>query len=101
MLRFRHALRSGLFAVAATLGRVLTAPVWAATGNVEIAKAGFIVGVGGSSGTLVFKGRRGASSIRLENARGVVLVLRGRISGSNLLPVSAEWESACAEIGRW
>jgi hypothetical protein len=104
------------------------APVWAATGTVyvEIAKAGFIVGVGGGSGTLVFKGRRyplsvgglsfgatigsskadlvgsacnlrqasdiagtyaavgtgvavagGGSSIRLQNARGVVLVLRG------------------------
>ncbi|HEX2510892.1 MAG TPA: hypothetical protein VHK66_10260 [Microvirga sp.] len=106
------------------------APVWAATGTVyvEIAKAGFIVGVGGGSGTLVFKGRRyslsvgglsfgatigaskadlvgsaynlrqasdiagtytavgtgvagGGSSIRLQNARGVVLVLRGRNIG--------------------
>ena len=35
-------------------------PAWAATGtvHVEIAKAGFIVGVGGGRGTLVFQGRR-------------------------------------------
>ena len=55
---FRHALRCGLFAVAAILGPALATPAWAATGTVyvEIAKAGFIVG--GGSGTPVFKGRR-------------------------------------------
>ncbi|WP_245435668.1 hypothetical protein [Microvirga calopogonii] len=110
-------------------------PGWAATGTIrlEIAKAGFIVGVGGGRGTLVFQGRRyplsvgglslgatigaskadlvgraynlrratdiigtysavgggvavggGASGIRLQNARGVVLELRGRNIGLEL-----------------
>jgi hypothetical protein len=119
-------------AVAMTLATALAAPAWAETGTVsfEIAKAGFIVGVGGGSGTLVFKGRRyplsvgglsvgatigaskaslvgralnlrqasdiagtysavgggvavagGASGIRMQNARGVVLELRGRNVG--------------------
>jgi hypothetical protein len=132
MLQLRRALRYGLLAAAAILAPVLAAPSWAATGTIylEIAKAGFIVGVGGGSGTLVFKGRRyplsvgglsfgatigaskadlvgtaynlrqpsdiagtytavgtgvavagGASSIRLQNAKGVVLVLRGRNIG--------------------
>jgi hypothetical protein len=60
MLTFRHAFRCGLVALAATLAPVLAEPGWAATGtvHVEIAKAGFIVGVGGGRGTLVFKGRR-------------------------------------------
>jgi hypothetical protein len=132
MFNLRRALRYGLVAVAATLAPMLTAPVWAATGTVqlEIIKAGFIVGVGGGSGTLVFQGRRyplsvgglslgatigaskaelvgraynlrrasdiagtytavaagaaaagGASAIRLQNAKGVVLELRGRNIG--------------------
>src|SRR5687768_18298676 len=60
MLKIRHALRCSLLALAATLAPVLTAPSWAATGtvHVEIAKAGFIVGVGGGRGTLIFNGRR-------------------------------------------
>jgi hypothetical protein len=111
---------------------LLSTPSRAETGSVSfrITKAGFIVGVGGGSGTLVFKGRRyplsvgglsfgatigastadlvgraynlnqasdiagtysavgagvavagGASGIRLQNARGVVLDLRGRSIG--------------------
>jgi hypothetical protein len=118
-----------------TLAPALLAPSWAATGTVrvEIFKAGFIVGVGGGRGTLVFQGRRyplsvgglsfgatigaskadlvgralnlrqasdiagtytavgagvavagGASGIRLQNAKGVVLELRGRNIGLEL-----------------
>jgi hypothetical protein len=132
MFNFRGALRSSLVAVAVTLAPMLAPPGWAATGTVqfEIVKAGFIVGVGGGSGTLVFQGRRyplsvgglslgatigaskaelvgralnlrrasdiagtytavgagaavagGASGIRLQNAKGVVLELRGRNIG--------------------
>jgi hypothetical protein len=133
MIKIRHALRCSLIALAAMLTPVLAAPSWAATGtvHVEIAKAGFIVGVGGGRGTLVFQGRRyplrvgglsfgatigaskadlvgsasnlrrasdiagtytavgaaaggGASTIRLQNARGVVLDLRGRTIGLEL-----------------
>jgi hypothetical protein len=111
---------------------VLASPSWAETGTVsfQIVKAGFIVGLGGGSGTLVFRGRSyplsvgglsfgatigastadlvgraynlrqasdivgtysavgagvavagGASGIRLQNAKGVVLDLRGRNIG--------------------
>jgi hypothetical protein len=125
-------LRGCLVALAATLVTVPAGPGWAATGtvHVEIVKAGFIVGVGGGRGTLVFQGRRyplsvgglsvgatigaskaelagraynlrrpsdiagtytavgggvavggGASGIRLQNAKGVVLELRGRTIG--------------------
>ena len=126
MLTFRHALRCGLAALAVTCAPVLAASGWAATGtvSVEIVKAGFIVGVGGGQGMLVFQGRRYplsvgglsvgatigaskaslvgraynlrrasdiagtytavggcASGIRLQNARGVVLELRGRNVG--------------------
>ena len=135
MLTFRHALCCGLVAFAASGAPALTTPGWAATGtvHVEIAKAGFIVGVGGGRGTLVFQGRRyplrvgglsfgatigaskadlvgraynlrrasdiagtytavavgaaaggGASTIRLQNGRGVVLDLRGRTIGLEL-----------------
>ena len=135
MLNIHHALRSGLVALAVTVAPGLAAPGWAATGTVyvEIAKAGFIVGIGGGRGTLVFQGRRyplsvgglsfgatigaskadligraynlrratdiagtytavgvgaaaggGVSSIRLQNARGVVLDLRGRTIGLEL-----------------
>ncbi len=60
MLTFRHAFRCGLAALALTLAPVLTVPSWGATGTVriEVFKAGFIVGVGGGRGTLVFQGRR-------------------------------------------
>jgi hypothetical protein len=60
MLTIHRALRSGLAALALTFAPGLAAPVWAATGTVyvEIAKAGFIVGIGGGRGTLVFQGRR-------------------------------------------
>ena len=135
MLTVRQILRSSLVALAVTVAPGLAAPGWAATGTVyvEIAKAGFIVGVGGGRGTLVFQGRRyplsvgglsfgatigaskadlvgraynlrratdiagtytavgvgaaaggGVSSIRLQNARGVVLDLRGRNIGLEL-----------------
>ncbi len=132
MFKFRQALRCGVTVLAVLVSPLLMTPGWAATGTVrlEIAKAGFIVGVGGGRGTLVFQGRRyplsvgglslgatigaskadlvgraynlrratdivgtysavgggvavggGASSIRLQNARGVVLDLRGRNIG--------------------
>ncbi|MBZ6074981.1 hypothetical protein [Microvirga puerhi] len=135
MLKLKHALSSSLLSLGLALAPVLATPVWAATGSVhiEIAKAGFIVGVGGGRGTLTFNGRRyplsigglsfgatigaskaelygraynlrrasdiagtytavsagaaaggGASSIRLQNARGVVLELRGRTIGLEL-----------------
>ena len=135
MPKVRHALCYGLVALAATFASGLAAPARAATGTVhlEIAKAGFIVGVGGGRGTLVFEGRRfplrvgglsfgatigaskaelvgqarnlhrasdivgtytavsvgaaaggGASTIRLQNAKGVVLDLRGRSIGLEL-----------------
>ncbi|KLK93449.1 hypothetical protein AA309_09020 [Microvirga vignae] len=135
MFTFHHTLRSGLVALAVTFALGLAAPGWAATGtvHVEIAKAGFIVGIGGGRGTLVFQGRRyplsvgglsfgatigaskadlvgraynlrrasdiagtytavgvgaaaggGVSSIRLQNARGIVLDLRGRNIGLEL-----------------
>ena len=128
MFRVPNALRGALVALA-TVVSASAGPAWAATGtvHVEIAKAGFIVGVGGGRGTLVFQGRRyplrvgglsfgatigaskadlfgraynlrqvsdiagiytavsveaaaggGASTIRLQNAKGVVLDLRGR-----------------------
>jgi hypothetical protein len=135
MRKFRHALCCGLLVLATTLAPMLTVPGWAATGTVyvEIAKAGFIVGIGGGRGTLVFQGRRyplsvgglsfgatigaskadlvgraynlrrpsdiagtytsvgagvaaggGASTVRLQNAKGVVLDLRGRNIGLEL-----------------
>ena len=135
MLTIHYALRSSVIALAVTFAPGLAAPTWAATGTVyvEIAKAGFIVGIGGGRGTLVFQGRRyplsvgglsfgatigaskadlvgraynlrratditgtytavsvgaaaggGVSSIRLQNARGVVLDLRGRNIGLEL-----------------
>ncbi|SCX82180.1 hypothetical protein [Microvirga guangxiensis] len=135
MLTIRSTLRYGLVTLAVMFASGPVAPAWAATGTVyvEIAKAGFIVGVGGGKGTLVFQGRRyplsigglsfgatigaskadltgraynlrrasdiagtytavgvgaaaggGASSIRLQNARGVVLELRGRNIGLEL-----------------
>lgn len=135
MHTFRHSLRCGLVALGVTLSPVLSTLAWAATGTVyvEVVKAGFIVGVGGGRGTLVFQGRRyplsvgglslgatigaskadligraynlrrvsdiagtytavgvsaaaggGASGIRLQNARGVVLELRGRNVGLEL-----------------
>src|SRR3712207_4408799 len=135
MLTIHHALRSSLIALAVTLAPGLAAPGWAATGTVyvEVVKAGFIVGIGGGRGTLVFQGRPyplsvgglsfgatigaskadlvgraynlrrasdiagtytavgasaaaggGASGIRLQNARGVVLDLRGRNIGLEL-----------------
>src|SRR5918993_3728702 len=135
MFTLHRALRSGLVALAVLVAPGLAAPGWAATGTiqVEIAKAGFIVGVGGGRGTLVFQGRRyplrvgglsfgatigaskadlfgraynlrqvsdiagiytavsvgaaaggGASTIRLQNAKGVVLDLRGRTIGLGL-----------------
>ncbi|MGO4387820.1 hypothetical protein AB4Y85_09810 [Microvirga sp. 2YAF29] len=135
MLRAPKVLRNGLVALASIFLSVPVSPIWAATGTVhiEIAKAGFIVGVGGGRGTLVFQGRRyplsvgglsvgatigaskaemvgrahnlrrpsdiagtytavgggaavggGVSGIRLQNAKGVVLELRGRTVGLEL-----------------
>ncbi|WP_262031743.1 hypothetical protein [Microvirga sp. Mcv34] len=135
MLTFRYVFRCGLAALAMMVTPVLATSGWAATGTVriEVVKAGFIVGVGGGRGTLVFQGRRyplsvgglsmgatigaskadlvgraynlrrasdiagtytavgaggavggGASGIRLQNARGVVLDLRGRNVGLEL-----------------
>jgi hypothetical protein len=135
MLSFRHGFRCALIVLAVTFAAVTGTPSWAATGTVriEVVKAGFIVGVGGGRGTLVFQGRRyslrvgglsvgatigaskadlvgraynlrrasdiagtytavgasaaaggGVSGIRLQNARGVVLDLRGRNVGLEL-----------------
>ncbi|MGO4525171.1 hypothetical protein AB4097_09955 [Microvirga sp. 2MCAF35] len=135
MFRTPNALRYGLIALATTFVSVSAGPAWAATGTVHvaIARAGFIVGVGGGRGTLVFQGRRyplsvgglsvgatigvskaelvgraynlrrptdiagtytavgggvaaggGASGVRLQNAKGVVLELRGRTIGLEL-----------------
>lgn len=135
MFRVSSFLRIRLVALATMVVSVPAGPAWAATGtvHVEIAKAGFIVGVGGGRGTLVFQGRRyplsvgglsfgatigaskaelvgraynlrrpsdisgtytavgggvavggGASAIRLQNAKGVVLDLRGRTIGLEL-----------------
>jgi hypothetical protein len=60
MFRIANALRGSLVALAMAIMSVSAGPGWAATGtvHVEIAKAGFIVGVGGGRGTLVFQGRR-------------------------------------------
>src|SRR3954454_12446309 len=135
MHKVQHTLWYGFLALAGTIAPVVLAPSWAATGvvSVEIAKAGFIVGIGGGRGTLTFKGRHyplkvgglsfgatigaskanlvghaynlqqasdiagtysavaasvavagGASTIRLQNAKGVVLELRGRNIGLEL-----------------
>ena len=132
MRKVQRVFRYGTVAAAMTLTPALATPAWAETGAVsfEIAKAGFIVGVGGGSGMLVFKRHRyplsvgglsvgatigaskanlvgralnlrqasdiagtytavgggvavggGASGIRLQNARGVVLELSGRNIG--------------------
>src|SRR5215213_11755528 len=132
MIMLLRALRYGLLAASAVLASMSVTPSLAATGtvHVEIAKAGFIVGVGGGRGTLVFKGRQyplsvgglslgatigaskadlvgraynlhrasdiagtysavggsvaaagGASAIRLQNAKGVVLEMQGRNIG--------------------
>jgi hypothetical protein len=132
MMTSQRVLARGLAALLATIMLGSSTPSWAATGTVrvEIVKAGFIVGVGGGSGTLVFQGRRyplsvgglsfgatigaskaeltgraynlrqasdiagtytaigagvavagGVSGIRLQNAKGVVLELRGRNIG--------------------
>jgi len=135
MLKSRHVFRGALAALTMMFVPVSAGPGLAATGTVyiEIAKAGFIVGIGGGRGTLVFQGRRyplsvgglsfgatigaskadlvgraynlrrvsdiagtytavgagvaaggGASSVRLQNAKGVVLDLRGRTIGLEL-----------------
>ncbi|WP_262298343.1 hypothetical protein [Microvirga sesbaniae] len=135
MFKIPGTLRCGLFALATTVASLSPGLGWAATGtvHVEIARAGFIVGVGGGRGTLVFQGRRyplsvgglsvgatigatkaelvgraynlrrpsdiagtytavgggvaaggGASGVRLQNAKGVVLELRGRTIGLEL-----------------
>ena len=132
MTRVASLLRVGLVALATGLVSLAAGPAGAATGTVrvEVIKAGFIVGVGGGRGALVFQGRRyplsvgglslgatigaskadlvgraynlrrasdiagtytavgggvavggGASVIQLQNARGVVLELRGRNIG--------------------
>jgi hypothetical protein len=133
MIKVRQILRHGLVALAAmAFAPQAMPPALAATGTVhiEIAKAGFIVGIGGGRGTLTFNGRRyplsvgglslgatigaskadligraynlrrasdiagtytsvgasvaaggGASTVRLQNARGVILELRGRTVG--------------------
>ena len=60
MVKVRQALGHVVMTVALVVSPVLTVPAWAETGivNIEIVKAGFIVGVGGGRGTLVFQGRR-------------------------------------------
>ena len=132
MLGHFHAMKIGLAAMAAvTMLMSLASPSCADTGSVRIslAKAGFIVGVGGGSGTLHLRGKYyplsvggitigtigvagadlvgraynlrsavdivgtytavassiavagGVKAARLQNARGVILELRGRQAG--------------------
>jgi len=127
-----RALTYVLLAALAWLASGAGTPAWAETGavRIQVVKAGFIVGIGGGSGTLVFKGRQyplsvgglslgatigaskadlvgraynlhrasdiagtysavggsvaaagGASAIRLQNAKGVVLEMQGRNIG--------------------
>jgi hypothetical protein len=61
MVRFIHAMRIGVVAMAAALTLVsATSQSQADTGRIhaKILKAGFIVGVGGGNGTLTYHGRR-------------------------------------------
>jgi hypothetical protein len=60
VMRLTEWLKPGLALVLALLFVAAATPSEAATGTVRITvtKAGFIVGVGGGSGVLVFKGRR-------------------------------------------
>ena len=60
MIPFRRTIHSLVIALAAALTPMLAMPAVAENGTVSfrIAKAGFIVGVGGGNGTLVFRGRR-------------------------------------------
>ena len=132
MFGFCGMTRYAFAAAVAMAVAVQAAPSRAETGtiHVEVAKAGFIVGVGGGSGTLVLEGRRypfslsglsvgatigasktelvgraynlrqpsdlagtytalgggaavagGRGSVRLKNAKGVILDLRGRKVG--------------------
>ncbi len=59
MVKVRQALGRLVMTVALVVSPALTLPAWAETGtvNIEILKAGFIVGVGGGRGTLIFHGR--------------------------------------------
>src|SRR5215212_8036842 len=60
MLKVKLTRWFGFLALVGALAPMAIAPSWAATGlvSVEIAKAGFIVGIGGGRGTLTFKGRK-------------------------------------------
>src|SRR5262245_13981068 len=129
----RHSVRYGLVALTALFMVGLAAPCQAQTTgtvHIEVAKAGFIIGVGGGKGTLTFQGRTyplsvgglsvgatigasktelvgrasnlrqasdiagtysalgggvavagGVASVRLQNAKGVIIDLRGRKAG--------------------
>ena len=59
MVKVRQALGRLVMTVALVVFPAFTLPAWAETGtvNIEILKAGFIVGVGGGRGTLIFHGR--------------------------------------------
>jgi hypothetical protein len=132
MFDARHVVRYGFLAFAVMVMVGLAAPCQAQTGavHIEVAKAGFIFGVGGGRGTLLYQGRRyplsiggisvgatigasktelvgraynlrqpsdiagtyaavgggvaiagGGASVRLQNAKGVILDLRGRKIG--------------------
>ena len=135
MTAYRQAFGRFMAAFMIALLPAMATPAEAASGTVhiEIAKAGFIVGIGGGRGTLVFQGKRyplrvgglsfgatigaskaelsgrahnlrratdiagtytalgagvaaggGASSVRLQNSKGVVLELSGRNIGLEL-----------------
>lgn len=134
MAAFLHTMKTGMMAAAAATALLVAVPTVAdaqSTGSVRfrVASAGFIIGGGGGTGTLTFKGKTyplrvsglsagtigvsqadfvgsasnlrsaqdivgtysaagagltvagGASAITLQNARGVVLQLRGRQAG--------------------
>ena len=59
MLRFVRAIRLGAIVLVAAMLASVSTPSSADTGRVRIkvAKAGFIIGIGGGSGTLTFKGK--------------------------------------------
>ena len=94
MLRFNRSAKicAAVLAAAITLTSV-SSQVYAATGNVRfhIVKAGFIVGIGGGSGVLNFKGRNyrlsiGGINVGTIGASAVDLV--GTASISERQPIS-------------
>ncbi|WP_374547058.1 hypothetical protein [Rhodoblastus sp.] len=82
MLNRRHIFKTGVAALAAVF-MAASVPAYAGTGRVRLrmANAGFIVGIGGGSGTLTFQGRTyplriGGISLGTIGASGGTLVGR-------------------------